>query len=175
MNNLIESANKYMNESTVVDFSKDDRWSDAMYNEPTKESLKKLKIWIKQNKNDPFVIIRMYHGTDASLPIEEEGLKPTSSKRRHSLQSRSGYVSLSVFPGMAKTFGEFAYPKKEIAVYSVDIPITKLVPDIDQLKNKRLWGGGEYDTLGNTLADSIAYGHGAQVKGSIPKYMINKP
>jgi hypothetical protein len=79
-------------------------------------------------------------------------------------------VSLSIYPGQAETFGRMAYPDHEVAVYAVDVPVSKLIPDADQLKNKRYWG--QRTDIGSDLASSIAWGHGAQIKGDIPPYMI---
>ena len=153
----------------VVDFSKDAEWHDIAYANPTKESLSRLKKWLKDNPN---AIVRMYHGTDASLPIETQGLKPTRMNTAKSLQSRHGVVSLSIYPGQAQTFGDMAYPGKTVQIYAVDVPVNRLIPDADQLRNKRMWG--ENKDIGRTLADSIAWGHGAQVKGAIPADWITK-
>lgn len=156
-------------EGGVIDFSKDPEWNDIAYQEPTKEALNRLKAWLKAN---PYAIVRMYHGTDASIPVQAEGLKPTRATTAKSLQSRRGVVSVSIYPGMAETFGKMAYPGKDIAVYAVDLPVNRLIPDADQLRNKRMWG--QRQDIGGTLADSIAYGHGAQVKGSIPIDWISR-
>ena len=108
----------------------------------------------------------MYHGTDAGIPVMVEGLKPTGVRTAKSLQSSYGTVSLSLFPGMANQFGRLAYPGKEIAVYPVDVLVKNLIPDTDQIRNKRHFGGRT--DLGDTLAESIAIGHGAKVKGKVP-------
>lgn len=154
-------------EGRPVDFSKDEAWNDIAYGEAKPEAVTRLKKWLKDN---PDTVVRMYHGTNASIPVETEGLKPTSAKTAKSLQSRHGVVSLSIYPGMAKQFGEMVYPGKEIAIYAVDVPVSRLLPDADQLKNMRYWG--EKKGLGNSLAESIAYGHGAQLKGKIPQYPL---
>ena len=153
----------------AVDFSKDETWHDIAYANPTEESLSRLKGWLKDNSS---TTVRMYHGTNATFPVEVEGLKPTRMKTAKSLQSRHGVVSLSIYPGQAHDFGKMAYPGKDVQVYAVDVPVNRLIPDADQLKNKRYWG--ENKDIGSTLADSIAWGHGAQVKGAIPTEWIRK-
>lgn len=150
----------------IIDFYKDERFKDVVYGEPDKKAVEKLSKFLRNNKNE---VVRLYHGTSEKKPIQAEGLKPTSNKTKRSLQSSTGYVYLSIYPGIARTFGEFAYPGEKINVYAVDVPISILKSDTDQLNNKRYWGG--YD-IGNTLAESIAYGHGARVKGKIELYRI---
>ena len=156
---------KYDNfgDTAVTDFSADDAWHDIAYREPTKEAIARLNAWLKENQ---YATVRMYHGTDAGIPVMKEGLKPTSARTAKSLQSSHGTVSLSLFPGMANQFGRLAYPGKEIAVYPVDVLVKNLIPDTDQLRNKRHFGGRT--DLGDTLAESIAIGHGAKVKGKVP-------
>lgn len=163
--NQAYSTGKYdhFGDEAVTDFSQDDEWHDIAYREPTKKAIARLNAWLKEN---PYATIRMYHGTDGSIPIMQEGLRPTSARTAKSLQSSHGTVSLSIFPGMAHQFGRLAYPGKEIAVYPVDVQVRNLVPDRDQLRNKRHFGGRE--DLGDTLAESIAIGHGAKVRGEVP-------
>ena len=156
---------KYDNfgDSAVTDFSEDEAWHDIAYREPTKKAIARLHAWLKENQ---YATIRMYHGTDANIPVMKEGLKPTSARTAKSLQSSHGTVSLSLFPGMAHQFGRLAYAGKEIAIYPVDVLVKNLVPDNDQLRNKRYFGGRT--DLGDTLAESIAIGHGAKVRGAVP-------
>jgi CMP-2-keto-3-deoxyoctulosonic acid synthetase len=144
-----------------IDFHKDERFSSVAYDEPTVEVIKELSRFLRNNKAET---VRLYHGTAESIPVLDEGLKPTTNKTKRSLQSTTGYVYLSIYPGMAKTFGEIAYPGKKINIYAVDVPVSLLKADTDQLNNKRYWGGYK---IGNTLAESIAYGHGVRVKGKI--------
>lgn len=141
---------------------------DLLYKTPTDKEIKSLNTYLQQNKDKT---IRLYHGTNADFDIANEGLKPTSSRTRKSLQSASGFVSLSVYPGMARTFGEMAYPGKAIKVHAVEIPISKLKADLDQLRNRRLFAEQE---VGNTLAESLVYGHGAKVKGPVEPYQISE-
>ncbi|MBI2513269.1 MAG: hypothetical protein HYV96_14930 [Opitutae bacterium] len=128
---------------------------------PTPEAVRRLDRWLRAN---PGGWVRLYHVTDARLPVRELGLLPTSARRRHSLQARSGYVSLSLFPGHAELFAKLAFPLQAITVSSVDLRVSELVPNLDQLRNQRLWAGRP---VRSTLAHSLAYGHGAQVKGAV--------
>lgn len=151
-----------------VDFSRDPEFTSIAYAEPTPDALTALEAWLSRNQS---TLVRMYHGTRASYPVETQGLLPTSKTRRNSLQSRSGYVSLTIYPGMARTFAKMAFPRDEIVVYAVDIPVNLLVPDKDQLRNQRVFAGR---SVKDTLAHSLAFGHGAQVKGSIIPARITK-
>ena len=99
-----------------------------------------------------------------------QGILKTTSRRRNSAQSTSGFVYLSLYPDSARTFGELAYPKQDVLVYSVDIKIKELKPDSDQLRNKRLWDAE--CKIGDTLADSLIFGHGARVARNIYPYEI---
>lgn len=148
-----------------------DSFIDELITSPphTEEDVKRLNKYLRANKNKT---ITLYHGTDASHNILQDGLLPTSAKRKKSLQSASGYVYLSVYKSMAKTFGEMANPyAKNIKVYKITLPINDLKVDNDQLKNKRMWSDVE---IGNTLGDSLIYGSGARVKGAIPNYYIKE-
>lgn len=110
-----------------------------------------------------------YHGTNPEFDIMGTGLLKTSSKSKRSMQSATGYTYLTIYPAMAKTFGDMAYGISDAAVYQVIVPIMHLKPDLDQLKNRRMFAN---DDCGNTLADSLIYGKGARVQGNIPMYMI---
>lgn len=134
----------------------------------TPSELTKVKKFLRDNMYHKMV---MYHCTSEEHDIEGEGLLPTSLKRKRSLQSSIGYVYLSLYPNCAKVFGELAYPKKPIVVYRVEVPIQLLKADRDQLRNRRLYSAWE---TGDTLAESLLYGNGARVKGSIPPYMIRR-
>ncbi len=80
---------------------------------PTPEVVARLDRWLRANPNE---WIRLYHGTDAQVPVREQGLRPTSARRRHSLQSRGGYVSLSLFPGHAEVIAKLAFPQRAVPV-----------------------------------------------------------
>lgn len=152
---------------SITDFSIDPEWADIFYGEPPVDAVEELNEFLE---DCPYCLIRLYHGTNAALPILEEGLLPSNIERSHSLQSRPGYVSLSVYPDMAFEFGKMAYPRQKIAVYSVVLPVMLLQPDLDQLKNQRMFAQRDVE---DTLSDSLAYGHGAQFKGWIEPYRIN--
>ena len=55
-----------------------------------------------------------------------QGILKTTSRRRNSAQSTSGFVYLSLYPDSARTFGELAYPRQDVLVYSVDIKIKEV-------------------------------------------------
>lgn len=131
------------------------------------QDIDELNKFFRKNQ---YKALRLYHGTSIEHDIENDGLLKTKVKTKKSLQSQPGYVYLSLYKGMAKTFGEMAYPRKDIVVYEVHIQIKSLLPDKDQLYNKRLYGSDK--NIGDTLADSAIYGSGFRVKADIPPYMI---
>ena len=138
-----------------------------IYNEsPSKEDISELNRFLKKNK-DSYIIL--FHGTSVRHRIKEQGLLKTTAKRRKSYQSESGYVYLSLFPSSARLFGEIAYPHDNVCVYSIRIPVKELKADKDQLRNKRLFSE---EDVGNTLAESLIFGHGARVKRNILPYEI---
>lgn len=141
-------------------------WPDLFYGQASSQRLKEFTSWLRDHGND---FVTLFHGTDASLPIMEKGLLPTSPNRRRSLQSNNGYVCLSVFPAMARTFGEMGNPMKKIIVYGVMLCVKRLKPDLDQLNNQRAFAGRD---LAPTLANSLIYGHGARVKGKIDPFQL---
>lgn len=136
-------------------------WRSLLYREPTAERVATLDRWLRAN---PRAWVRLFHGTDAALPVLREGLKPTSETRRNSPQSRSGFVSFSIYPGHAEVFARMAHPGRAVAVYGINLRVGELVPDRDQLRNQRLWA---QRVARDTLAHSLAYGHGAQVRGAV--------
>lgn len=136
-------------------------WRSLLYREPTSERVATLERWLRAN---PGAWVRLYHGTDAALPVAREGLKPTSEARRNSLQSRAGHVSFSIYPGHAEVFARIAFPRRAVTIYGVDFRVGELVADRDQLRNQRVWAQRE---VKDTLAYSLAFGHGAQVKGAV--------
>lgn len=141
-----------------TDFSKDDRWR-TIIQERTPEGIKALATWLRENPN---AFVTLYHGTAQSHPVMTQGLLPTTMNRRNSLQSRSGFVSLSIFQENAERFAKLGYPNQAIEVYAATLCVRSLVTDTDQLRNQRLFAGLD---LKNTLANSLVFGHGAQVKG----------
>lgn len=51
-------------------------------------------------------------------------------------------------------------------MWAAVVPVRALRPDLDQLRNKRAFGGVQ--RLGDSLVESLAFGGGARVKGRIP-------
>jgi len=82
------------------------KWIFQNPNSENRKAVSEFNKWLKEHKDD---YCEMYHGTDASLPILKNGLKKTSSRTKRSYQSQSGYVYLSIYPSMAKTFGEMGW------------------------------------------------------------------
>jgi hypothetical protein len=152
---------------TGIDLAQDPAWHSIFFSEPDPRDVAALARYLRSNRDN---LIRLYHGTSAQIPVFAQGLKPTTFRTKKSLQSSMGFVYLSVYPGRAHDFGKLAYPGKDIAVYVVDIPIRLLKPDKDQLDNQRCWAQRE---IGDTLAESLAYGHGVRVKGKIDPCAIS--
>ena len=149
-----------------ADFSK----GDPFFLEPTKEGLRRLRGWLRANRN---TFVTLYHGTSAGHNVagpDGEGLLPTSPGRAKSLQSARGWVHLSVHPDMAETFGRMAYPGQDVSVYAVTVPVHRLRPDADQLRNMRYWSGDE--GIGGDLASSLVHGSGARVRGALTPYSL---
>lgn len=164
-------SNYNVDMSNPIDLLKD--YPDFFYSDPTPEMLKEFNKIINPHKNQYQPNIRpvkLYHGTSANINILKDGLLTTKVKTKKSFQSQTGYVYLSIFPDMAKTFGDIAYPYDDIVVYEVIVPIYLLQADKDQLYNQRLHAGRN---VGDSLAESALYGHGFRVKGDIPPYMIS--
>ena len=136
----------------------------GLLNEKMSNSFQKF---INQNK---YKYAILYHGTSAKHNIMEKGILPTSSKRRNSYQSSSGFVYLSNYPSTAKIYGEFAYPYDDIVVYKVRVPIKDLKPDLDNLKNHNIANPDEY--VKPTLANSIIHGNSVRVARKIYPYEI---
>ena len=137
---------------------------------PSREQSKAMAAWLKANsdKYDNRYTV-LYHGTGPTVPVEKEGLKPTSAARRRSYQSTSGYVYLANTPERAAAFGSIGNGGK-CRVYAVRVPVRYLKADLDQLYNQRSVGADVQDTL----ADSIVYGGGARFKGAISAYDVRE-
>lgn len=131
------------------------------YGNPSAERVRALARFLRDN---PQHLLRLYHGTAARLPILDDGLRPTTARTARSLQSGHGYVYLTVYPGQARFFAQMAYPQKAVTVYAVTLPVALCRPDRDQLRNQRYWAGR---IVRNTLADSLAWGHGVAVRERI--------
>ncbi|MDR2684864.1 MAG: hypothetical protein LBB53_05750, partial [Prevotellaceae bacterium] len=132
----------------------------------TPEDVKEFQRWLKGHRED---YVRLYHGTASSNPITEKGILRTGQKRRKSLQSESGYVYLSRYPDASRFFGEYNN-NGETTVYAVDVKIKDLLPDTDQLRNRRMEGR---EDLGDTLAESLIFGNGARLKRDIKPYEVS--
>lgn len=135
---------------------------------PTPQKATDLTKWVRQNSDRYlFKFVKLYHATDPSIPIEKEGLKPTSATRRRSFQSSSGYVYLANTPERAKAFGDRGNQGRSV-VYEVLVQIRYLLADKDQLNNQRSVG----KLLGNSVGESIVYGGGVRVKGAIEPWAV---
>lgn len=143
-------------------------WPDLFFDspDPNCQRMTDFRRWLRDNQNLELVL---YHGTSAEFPVLEQGLLPTSTRRRNSLQSSTGFVSLSVFQSSARQFAEIAFPNRKVIVYGVRLCIRRLRPDKDQLRNKRMWA---QLILPNTLAHSLVFGYGAWHRGKIDKFHL---
>lgn len=155
----------------VINLRNDAETSAWIFNDsPDESDIERFKKWLFRHRDD---YVRLYHGTSSSIPVKEEGLKRTSAKTKKSMQSETGYVYLSVYPDSARTFGEIAYPYDEVTVYAVDIKIRQMKADKDQLRNRRMWDPS-LRGVGDSLAESLVYGHGARVGRDILPYEIKR-
>ena len=138
-----------------------------------KAHINALNRWIAAH-SCPYKIekVVMYHGTAARHDVLNMGLQRTNAKTKRSLQSATGFVYLSLYPDMAKRFAEMAYPGEAVAVYAVTVYLRDLLPDHDQLKNKRLWGDFPVGTIGTSVADSLVHGSGARVKKDLAPWQV---
>lgn len=161
----------YTDPKDVTDTMKElyQKWTSV--NSDDSQNVQVLKELNRFFKNQRGNYVRLYHGTHSEHPIMDKGILTTKRRTKRSLQSQTGYVYLSYFPTMAKTFGEMAYPGDKVTVYEAKVPIAHLKPDTDQLRNRRYWG--ENKEIGDTLGDSLVHGSGFCVKGDIPPYMIS--
>jgi hypothetical protein len=137
---------------------------------PTPERAQSMTAWIREN-SDRYAnkLVILFHATDPSLPIEREGLKPTSTNRRRSYQAASGYVYLANTPERAKNFGDLGNQGRSV-VYEVVVRIRHLLADMDQLNNQRSVGR----VIGDSIGESIVYGGGARIKGRIEPWAVRK-
>lgn len=173
--NVLNSVGKKGTFSDPHDFAKDEFFAKYFFSERTPPKTSELAKWLRDHRED---FVTLYHGTAAINKIREQGIKPTTTNRRNSYQSTSGYSYVSVYPGMAEAFGRYAGLNRgpdengnKIAVYPVMIQIKNLRPDIDQLNNQRSVG----KDVGNSLAESLLVGSGARVRGKIENNAISSP
>lgn len=101
--------------------------------------------------------------------VLENGLLPTSAKRRRSYQSTDGYVYLAINYNSAVAFGELANSSK-ISVFAALVKTTDIHIDKDQLRNKR--SVQKEVQIKDTLGDSMWYGRSVRYKGKISPYQI---
>jgi hypothetical protein len=137
----------------------------------TDKEVKQFGRFLNDHKMD---FIRMYHGTSARHEVMDKGLLATSATRARSLQSAAGFVYLAYDPQSALSFARMGYAgdyTSHLVVYAVDVTVGRLLPDHDQLRNKRQYGG--HVDLGATLAHSMIYGRGARVRGRIEANQIH--
>lgn len=151
----------------VLNDEETSKFFTSFSDEYDKKLVYEFNRWLRIHKEDYMIL---YHGTSENNSIMDNGILTTNQKRGKNFQSSFGYVYLSVYPSLAKTFGELGYPYDKVVVYSVVIKIKELKPDIDQLNNKRQY---DFPDIGNTLADSLIYGSGARIKRSVKPYEIN--
>ena len=150
-----------------IDLRNYEQTKKYVYNDtPTAKEIKQFAQILRQYREEYIIL---YHGTSSRHDIASEGLLRTSRKRRNSYQSQSGYVYLSVFPSSARLFGEIAYPHDKVCVYAVRLKVRELCADKAQLRNKRLFGNFY---IGNTLSESLIFGHSARVKRDIKTYEL---
>ena len=161
-------AIKGVNKNIKLNLVKDEETSFLFFRDVNNDDIIFLNKYLKENK---FNLIELYHATSSKNNILGNGLLTTKLKSKKSLQSTVGYVYLSVFENMAKTFGKIAYPNHDIKTYKITVPVYFLKPDLDQLSNKRLYS---HVDINNTLAESALFGYGFRIKGNIPPYMIEQ-
>jgi len=157
-----------VNKNIVLNLVEDKETSDIFYKEANDDDVIFLTKYLRKNK---FNLIELFHGTSEENDIENMGLLKTKNKTKKSIQSMPGFVYVSIFKKMAEEFGKMAYPHSKISVYKVTVPVYFLKPDLDQLRNQRLFAGRN---VNDTLGDSAIFGHGFRIKGDIPPYMIKK-
>jgi len=76
--------------AAVVRLDTNPVWRSLLHRVPTAERAAQLDRWLRAN---PGAWVRMYHGTDAALPILKQGLRPAGIARRNSLPSRLRWPS----------------------------------------------------------------------------------
>lgn len=157
------------NTTNTINLAFDSEFKNIIYDKPTKENIAYLNKLLRKDIKSKF--ITLYHGTHPNNNIMDDGILVTTKKRRNSMQSESGYTYFSIFPDMAKTFGNVGNGINNAVVYEVTIPLFEIKPDKDQIKNVMIHSE---INLHFDLGTSILYGHGVRVKGDIPPYMIKK-
>lgn len=172
--NYSEFIDKLLKEafgSETINLATDPRFHNLIYGSPTPKEIKSFQSQLNIWKTDIYnpKIFKLYHGTSAEHNISDEGLKRTSNSRKKSFQSQPGFVYLSIFPNSAHQFGKMSYPNSKIVVYEVELPVYRLLPDKDQLRNQRLFADRD---VKDDLAHSIIFGLGVRVKGDLQPYEV---
>jgi len=158
----------FQHTNNIIEPLKDDYLKSFLYSYDIDDDIRKdINSYFKKHKLDSIVL---YHGTHPRNNILEEGLLKTTTKRRLSYQSTSGFVYLSIFPDKAKMYSDIGYGISNSIIYKITIPIEYIKPDLDNLYNKTIVG---YDVK-ETLADSLIFTHTFRVAGNIPPYMIEE-
>lgn len=159
--------------SKPFDFSKDKRFRKIFYENPSSQEISQFSAWLNNNQN---LYFRMYHGTSDAHDIKKEGLLPSNTSSRNSSKTECGYVYLSIDSSNALKFGNlskcdsWSLDGGKTSVYPVTLPLRVLLPDVDQIKsNSQNLGAG------TSLVDSVLYGRGVRLSGSILPLNIGKP
>lgn len=170
---LTKTLDKYLHKSLthsdlIISPDDDEYLQSFLYKYELSDSDRiQINAYFKKHKFDNIIL---YHATHPRNSILEEGLLKTTSSRRLSYQSTSGFVYLAIHPSMAKSYSDIGYGISNSVIYEVTIPVEYLMPDTDNLMNQRI-AKPEYN-IKDTLADSMVYAHTFKVKGNIPPYMI---
>lgn len=136
-----------------------------------------IRSFNKELKNNQNIYLPKYmiffHGAAKSdvKDIYQNGLKPTSATRRKSYQSTPGYVYLANNRDRAQLFGDLGNGSNA-GVFAVLVKTTDIKADLDQLRNVIAYNTYPDRVIKQTIGDSIFYGGGVRVKGSIPPYQI---
>lgn len=157
------------------EFDTDAAFHHLFYGRPTAREVMEFGRWLRER---PDAFVRLYHGTSARHPVLDQGLLPASTSRRNSLQTTSGYVCASVYQGHARQFGVMSSLNSgpdaqgyRVVVYPVVTTIRRLCADLDQLRKMRAAGVD----CGNSLAESLVFGHGARMRGRLEPQALRAP
>lgn len=123
-----------------------------------------LRNFIRGRRREYVVL---YHGTtrERAERIIVEGLKPTTSTRRNSYQSASGYCYLTPDHEMAKAYAMHGAPMApDHTVLRIIARFNRLQPDGDNIANKQREAG---IVIASNAISSIAHCHSVRVRGRI--------
>lgn len=162
------------NDKTIFDF--------PGFNEnPKKADKQKLNKFIKEQKANIYtpIEITFFHGSSIMdfEKILDKGILPTTKKNRNSYQSSSGFVYLTPYLYIAQIFGNYAAhwrqhssfnnEKANSIIYKIDVSITNLSPDRDQIINKNKNKLEHEQPLSFNFAESLIEGKSIRNKGMI--------